>query len=60
MSSLFRKRGTRGHGLERLAAHLKEPGTAAIVATAEHSKVARAVGGKRLRLFDCNDRVYFK
>jgi hypothetical protein len=54
----FRKKDAPGHCLELLAAHLQEPGTAAIVATEEHWTVAQAVGSKRLRLFDSNGRVY--
>jgi hypothetical protein len=56
----FGKRDAPEHCLERLATHLKEPGTAAIVATAEHWTVAQAVGAKRLWLFDSNGRVYYR
>jgi hypothetical protein len=56
----FRKRDAPGSCLERLAAHLQEPGTSAIVATEEHWTVAQAVGSKRLQLFDSNGRVYFR
>jgi hypothetical protein len=56
----LRKRDAPGHCLELLAAHLEEPGTAAIVATEEHWTVAQAVGSKRLQLFDSNGRVYFR
>jgi hypothetical protein len=58
--SPFRKRNAPVDCLERLAAHLEELGTAAIVATEEHWTVAQAVGSKRLRLFDSNGRVYYR
>jgi hypothetical protein len=56
----FRKRDEPGHCLKVLATHLAEPGTAAIVGTADHWTVVQAVGSKRLVLFDSNGRVYFR
>jgi hypothetical protein len=56
----FRKRDNPGHCLQLLATHLAQPGTAAIVGTADHWTVARAIGNKRLVLFDSNGRVYFR
>ncbi len=56
----FRKRDDPGHCLDALAAHLAQPGTAAIVGTADHWTVVQAIGSKRLVLFDSNGRAYFR
>jgi hypothetical protein len=48
----FRKADEPQHCRETLTTHLAQPGTAAIVGTAEHWSVARAIDRKRLHLFD--------